>query len=181
MMLMYPAPEFSACCEMLIIPARYVPSGIWLPTTCTSYVAPGAGMSASARPVCDGPYGAGARAKSSCHVSAEAGRMTMVFAGTRTVCPLTMRLPPESAVVPETVATCRKPVMSNWGAAGGAGSCARTPTPAQARAATIRTATIRPRERWSLVVNGCMTFPLVYELGGPGAYIVTIGEAAHAR
>ena len=43
------------------------------------------GLSDKAMPVCVGPYGAGAWANSSCQLSALAGRMTMVSAGTTIV------------------------------------------------------------------------------------------------
>jgi len=66
-----------------------------LPTTCTSYVVSGLGESASAIPVWPGPYGSGACVKSSCQVSALAGRMTTVFRGTITWWPLTTSTPPE--------------------------------------------------------------------------------------
>src|SRR3954451_3096521 len=100
-----------------------------LPTAWTSYVVSGLGTSARAMPVCVGPYGAGAWANSSSHVSALAGKMATVSAGTMIVWPLSVMVPPQWAACGKpllsrlaaalvrhawsSVAACRKPVMSN--------------------------------------------------------------------
>src|SRR5512140_3806227 len=82
-------------------------------------------MSVTAMPVWVGPYGAGAWAKSSCQVSALAGRITIVSDGTTTTWLLTVSVPPWWAPTPgpvpgpPSVAACRKPVMSNWVLVGG--------------------------------------------------------------
>ena len=69
-------------------------AGTRLPMTWASQVVSGLGTSAIASPLWVGPYGGGAWAKSSCQLSAFAGRITMVLSGTVTTWPFTFNWPP---------------------------------------------------------------------------------------
>src|SRR5438874_13037333 len=127
----------------------------------------GAGRSFSARPVSPtaplactpaSPYGAGARANTSCQNIAFAGNSTIVSLGTTMVCPWTLTRPPHLGLavqVGSSVASWISPTMSNCVDAG-IGSCARADP-----AASITSAATADAERNTTPVLNPLPIPMI--------------------